>query len=98
MLRRLLGHTPVPESVPREYAYTVHWLNEARGWSQARRTEVRRAVARVISESDFTDEPYKRKYVLTQIDSSPHAGASLAALLKVLEALENESSEEGTHG
>lgn len=98
MLRRLLGRAKVSESIPREYAYRVHWLNEARGWTEVKRADVRRAVERVMSEADFVEESHKRKYILTQVDSSPHAGASLAELMKVLESLEKESSEEEIHG
>jgi hypothetical protein len=98
VLHRLLDRTKVPERVPRDYAYTVHWLKEARSWSDSKRERVRDALDQMMPASTFREESDESRYTLSQVDDVPHTGASLAALLRVLDALAKESSEEESDG
>ena len=86
-LRRLSGR---PQREAAAYAYTVHWTQQARGWDAARRREAHAALQALLTAPDFEPGLYQRRYVIEAVDALPHAGASLQALLRVLEALDAE--------
>ena len=69
-----------------DYSYTVFWTKQARLWDAAKRGAVAQEVARLVASADFNANFYQRTYTLTEVDGA-HAGASLLALQKVLEAL-----------
>jgi hypothetical protein len=69
-----------------EYSYTVYWTKQVRAWDAARREGVGAALADVLAQPDFEDNAYERRYTVAGLDEQAHAGASLLALRKVLEA------------
>lgn len=72
-----------------DYSYTVFWTKNARVWDTARREAVAQRLTAVINSPDFDANFYQRTYTLEGVDGA-HAGASLLALQKVLQALRNE--------
>ncbi|HET7010554.1 MAG TPA: hypothetical protein VFI11_07245 [Anaerolineales bacterium] len=73
------------------FSYAVYWTKTAREWSPERRAEALKAVRAVCARPDFAPTTFERSYRLESIDESAHAGASLLALQRVLEALSNEA-------
>jgi hypothetical protein len=74
-----------------DFSYGVFWTKQAREWDSGRRAIILEAVQDLMRRPDFELNDYHRRYTLPALDSSGHAGRSLAALEKVLIALENES-------
>lgn len=80
-----------PPGPPRvEFSYTIFWTKQARGWDAARRRAVAAALEEVLRQPGFEANDYARRYRVPGLDEQGHAGASLLALKKVLEALTNE--------
>lgn len=75
------------------YSYKVYWTKTARSWGAERRQEVRKAVEEITHLPGFTPNERLRRYPVPQIDDLPHAGASLTALLEVLDALEADTGD-----
>jgi hypothetical protein len=99
MIRHLLRREEPAEEIPQDYIFTVHWLTEARSWDQAKRVEVLDALNDLMEDPAFTTESSNLKYQLDQIDDVQYTGASLAALRRVLEALNTQRlQEEQNHG
>jgi len=70
-----------------DYSYRVFWTKQARGWPAARRRSIR-AAARALAASDvFEPNAFERRYSVEDVDGE-HSGASLLALVQVLEALD----------
>jgi len=69
-------------------AYTFYWTKQARSWDDQRRALVKLAVGGLIGSEGFVPNPSLRRYQVPGLDESAHAGASLVALLRVLEAFE----------
>jgi hypothetical protein len=86
--KRLIQRTQEPEPPDPKFGYRVFWVKEVRQWDEARRRSARAAVAKVVDGPDFVANPYGRRYTVPEVDDSPHAGLSLAALLEVLIAHE----------
>ena len=72
---------------PAAFAYRIHWLAQARTWTPARRAEVLSPLRRLTSSPSFQPVEGGRIYEIPELDSQKHAGASLAELMTVLEAL-----------
>jgi hypothetical protein len=90
-LRKLFGAASgqvEPDEPDPEMAYVLYWMKTARGWSDARRGQVRAAALEVVDGDGFTANIFERRYQVAGLDDSRHAGASLIALLKVLNGLE----------
>jgi hypothetical protein len=78
-------------STPRiDFSYTVFWTKQARQWKPERRAEVLAAVQASLRQPDFQLNAYARRYAVPGLDEQMHAGASLAALEKVLIAFQAE--------
>jgi predicted PurR-regulated permease PerM len=69
-----------------EYSYTIYWTKHVRAWDPERREAVGAALAEVLAQPGFEDNAYERRYTVAKLDEQAHAGASLLALKKVLEA------------
>lgn len=68
------------------YSYRVFWMKQARGWDAARRQSVLEAT-RVVTRADaFESNTFQRRYQVQGL-AGEHSGASLLALIQVLEAL-----------
>ncbi len=74
---------------PIDYSYSVFWMKTARTWSAEKRSKVAKNLGALIDSADFQANPFDRHYTIDGMEGS-HAGASLIALKKVLEALSNE--------
>ncbi len=89
LLRQGIGDTALSPA----YSYRVYWTRTARMWGEDRRRQVRAAVQAVTRLPGFTPNERLRRYPVPQIDDLPHAGASLVALLEVLDALESDTGD-----
>ncbi|HLF28279.1 MAG TPA: hypothetical protein VJG32_18260 [Anaerolineae bacterium] len=91
-LRRLLGKpTAQPLAGPdrADYSYRVFWTKQAGRWDAERRRAVL-ATARAVAASDeFEPNLFERRYRIEGVDGE-HSGASLLALIRVLEAVEGQ--------
>lgn len=71
-----------------EFSYTVFWMRQARQWNAERRASVRDSLKGVLAREDFLNNAFARTYTVPGLDDQAHAGASLLALRKVLDALD----------
>lgn len=76
-----------------EYSYAVHWTKTARTWDAARRERVRAALLDLSERGQLVATTHERRYTVLEVDDRPHAGASLTALLGVLEGLARSQSD-----
>ena len=74
---------------PIDYSYTVYWTKIARLWHVDRRAAIAENLTALLNSPDFQANPFDRKYSLQGIEGM-HSGASLIALQKVLQALQDE--------
>lgn len=89
-LRRRFRRGADPQAQHAAYAYVVYWTKSARTWTSKQRAAALQAVRDIAARRDFLPTTYERRYRLPEVDSSAHAGASLIALRRVLEAMESE--------
>lgn len=90
-VRRLLGRArdETGGEAPRPiHSYTIYWTKEVRAWSREHRQGIRAQVESLTSGPGFEATTYERRYRVDGLDDSAHAGASLLALLHVLEGFE----------
>lgn len=74
-----------------DYSYAVFWTKQVRGWDAARRAAMRAALLLVLAQPGFEANAYERRYRVPGLDEQAHAGASLVALKKVLNAFAEKS-------
>jgi hypothetical protein len=86
-LRRLLGRDPSEAARAAGFSYAIFWTRLAQSWPPERRQRIRLAVEAVTRQPDFSANLYLRNYRIAELDEQAHAGASLQALLRVLQAL-----------
>jgi hypothetical protein len=84
--KRLMAGKKKQQTDPAHFSYLVHWTNEVRTWGPGRRRRVIAQVRALVNRPDFNADPYRRDYTLPDLDGASHAGASMLALLQVLEA------------
>ena len=87
---RVFRPGPAPNPPRVEFSYTIYWTKQARGWDAARRAAITEALLLVLAQPDFEANAYARRFSVPGLDTQAHAGASLLALKKVLEAFERE--------
>ncbi len=75
------------------FSYTVFWMRQARQWDVGRRASVRESLNAVLSRQDFLNNAFARTYRVAGLDDQAHAGASLLALQKVLDALDSHAGQ-----
>ena len=92
-VRRWLGPGKGEAANAAEYSYAVHWTKIARTWDAARRERVRAALLALIGRGELVATAHARRLTVLEVDDSPHAGASLTALLGVLDALARSKSD-----
>lgn len=95
-LEQLRDDQPEPAADDREMAklsYRINWLRTASEWDEDRRGGIRQAVASATQAPGFDGAGLNRVYQVPELDSSSHAGASLVALLDVLDALKESEAE-----
>jgi len=71
-----------------DFAYTIFWTKMVRTWEADKRKAIRARVEAMIAAPDFINNAFERRYAIEGLDETAHAGASLLALKKVLEAFE----------
>jgi hypothetical protein len=81
-------YVPGPPRV--EFSYAIFWTKQSRLWDAERRQTIAAEVKRVLSQPGFKPNAYERRYLVPGLDEHAHAGASLVALGKVLEAMQRE--------
>jgi hypothetical protein len=74
------------------FAYSIGWMTEVRTWDAARRVAMAEELRPVLAAVDFVPNAYDRRYRVPALDSRLHAGASLVALQRVLQAFELDPS------
>lgn len=87
---RLFPARRTPTMPPVDFSYTVYWTKQVRQWDQARRTALHAALLAVMAQTGFEANTYARRYYVPGLDDLAHAGASLVALKKVLNAFVDE--------
>lgn len=93
-LSRLLGREKAARDQPNPLqAYTFFWMKEARQWSERRRAAVSLELEELMRGANFEANLYERRYSLPALEEGRHAGASLLALSRVLQALDQHGSE-----
>lgn len=95
-IRRGLRRPPQDETGDPSGSYRFHWTGQAWTWTAEHRTAVLRAAQELVDLPGFEPNAYQRHSRLPELDSSAHAGASLAALREVLLAM-SESDTAGRH-
>ena len=88
-VRRRLGLAARDMADPVGYTYAVHWTKTARVWDREQRERARLALLHLTRQGDFEATTQERRYIVKEVDDIPHAGASLIALLGVLDALDH---------
>jgi hypothetical protein len=89
-LRRLLGTPdavrPRPAAPDRvDYSYRVFWTKQVRAWENSLRRSVYAAARTFATSSAFEPNAFERRYRIEGVGGE-HSGASVLALLYVLEA------------
>jgi hypothetical protein len=74
-----------------DFAYTVFWTKMVRQWEASKRELMTQRVAALIASPDFINNAFSRKFEVEGLEDislgeTAHAGASLVALKKVLDA------------
>jgi hypothetical protein len=71
-----------------DFAYTIFWTKMVRTWGEEKRKVMAAKVDELTASDDFINNAFERKFKIEGLDDSGHAGASIVALKKVLEAFE----------
>ncbi len=69
-----------------DFAYTIFWTKMTATWDEVKRHAIYESVNTLIASLDFDKNYFERKFHVEGLDDLDHAGASLLALQKVLEA------------
>lgn len=88
-LRRLVDRRAEDPARAADFSYMIFWTTQAQSWAPERRRSIAAAVRAVTAQPDFAANLYARKYSVPGLDDQAHAGASLQALLRVLQALQD---------
>ncbi len=92
-LRRLFGEPDTRQAKPAaapdrvEYSYRVFWTKQARSWDAARRRSALASARTLAASGTFEPNAFERRYRVEGVDGE-HSGASLLALIQVLEAFD----------
>lgn len=103
-IRRFLGlakdNVPTSTSEPMtdrkvDFSFRIYWtkISHERKWNLSIVRKLRPNVAAVIAQPDFENNLIDRRYKVDGLDELAHSGASLLALLEVLDALEKSYAE-----
>jgi hypothetical protein len=88
VLNRLFQKPDTPLAPDRiDYSYRVFWTKQARGWDAAQRRSILVAARPLATAPDFEPNAFARRYQVEGVEGE-HSGASLLALIQVLEALD----------
>ncbi|NDJ84746.1 MAG: hypothetical protein GYB66_02565 [Chloroflexi bacterium] len=103
LVGRLLGQKRAPSdskgSAPLtsqnvSMSFRIYWTKIARQWDRQRIGDIRRRAREIIDAPEFDANPVERRYHVDSLDEQAHSGASLVALVEVLEALERDFSQQ----
>lgn len=84
---------PIPPGTPMteariDFGFRIYWTKMATQWDMVRLREVRKQVLTVTQQPDFEKNLIERRFRVEGLDVQAHSGASLLALIEVLNALE----------
>lgn len=97
VLRRWLGlekaQPKTSQSIPMtehrvDMSFRIFWTKISREWDLERLQVIREKVKDVVQQPNFEKNLVERRYVVEGLDEQAHSGASLLALIEVLDALE----------
>ena len=97
VLRRWLGLEKDPlkanQSIPMtehrvDMSFRIFWTKISSEWDLDRMRDIRQQVKNVTQQPNFQKNLIERRYVVEGLDELAHSGASLLALVDVLDALE----------
>ena len=79
-----------------DMSFRIFWTKITREWELDKIKAIREKVIAVAQAPDFRKNPIERQYTVEGLDEYAHSGASLLALIDVLNALESyyETNEE----
>ena len=87
-LNRIFQKPDTPHAPDRvDYSYRVFWTKQARGWDAARRRSILAATRALTASTTFEPNAFARRYQVEGVDGE-HSGASLLALVQVLEVFD----------
>lgn len=74
-----------------EFNFRIYWTKMTISWSAERRATVRQQANAIIQMGDFEDNLIEKRYHLglEDVPEQMHSGASLLALVEVLNALDS---------
>ena len=83
-----------------DFSFRIYWtkISFEQQWDLDRVRTLKPNVRTVTQQPDFQKNLIDRRYVVEELDDLAHSGASLLALLEVLDALENDYTDtQGDH-
>lgn len=101
---RQLFKSQSPEPTPKheamtekkvDFSFRIYWTKIGRVWDMHHIQTLQYAVKSVTSQPDFQKNLIDRRYHVADLDEQAHSGASLLALLEVLDALAKSKQAEG---
>ncbi len=78
-----------------DFGFRIYWTKMATTWDMARIRDVRAWVVVVTQQPDFEKNLIERRFRVEGLDELAHSGASLLALIEVLNALETHEANNG---
>jgi hypothetical protein len=97
LLQRWLGikqdqpkpHQSIPMTEHRvDMSFRIFWTKISTEWDLDRIRHIRKQVQQVTQQANFQKNLVERRYAVEDLDEQAHSGASLLALIEVLDALE----------
>ncbi len=91
---------PIPPGTPLteariDFGFRIYWTKMATQWDMARICEMKAQVIAVTQQPDFEKNLIERRFRVEGLDEQAHSGASLLALIDVLNALETYAANNG---
>lgn len=99
-----LPNDPEPKAIPPgtpmteariDFGFRIYWTKMATKWDMARIREMKTRVIAVTQQPDFEKNLIERRFRVEGLDEQAHSGASLLALIDVLNALETYAANNG---
>ncbi|MBI5931856.1 MAG: hypothetical protein HY862_21280 [Chloroflexi bacterium] len=78
-----------------DFGFRIYWTKMATKWDMARIRDMRARVIAVTQQPDFEKNLIERRFKVEGLDELAHSGASLLALIEVLNALETYEANNG---
>ncbi len=84
---------PIPPGTPMteariDFGFRIYWTKMATKWDMGRVRDMKTRVIEATQQPDFEKNLIERRFRVEGLDEQAHSGASLLALIEVLNALE----------